>query len=443
MQGPTEPRLTETRLEAREYDPSHPEGSFELAPGNRRLPEEWKQLGWTANSGPELFPTHYELCSACGWSSYDQTGSYLPRVKIMHTRFNSGIWSLGPKWLVKDQPNDGGLGNDYMTWKFLHEQPDRSHSIPLVKEMRRFTDPEDPIQFTLISRAPGVELASIWHTLSPEQKSGYRDQMVNILKQLQQFTAPFPQKVNGDKLDDGVLICRTIHPPTCWKIGFTEEEWLENLSETLRSGISVSHKNTKDVEFVEKKLQELKDNFPSGAPYTLTHGDLNLTNIIVKDDKIQAIIDWEPSGYCPWWAERYLSKVAGGAYMDELFEGVWERVHPDIPDDAFKVIMDKIVPISEALGRSDVWHDDQRAGFWRPPFCKCKPLGGIIRPHCLGTPRIHTVVNWRDESYTWNSASKARLPALREKCSQNTPTPTPCAASARWFEKAELPRQTQ
>lgn len=108
-----------------------------------------------------------------------------------------GLMVNGPKWLVKDQPNDGALRNEYMTWKFLHEQPD--HSIPLVKEMRRFADPEDPIQLTLISRASGKELAWIWDASSPEQKFGYRDQLVNILKQLQQFTAPFPQKVNGDK----------------------------------------------------------------------------------------------------------------------------------------------------------------------------------------------------------------------------------------------------
>jgi len=43
--------------------------------------------------------------------------------------------------------------------------------------------------------------------------------------------------------------------------------------------------------FVENKFQELKANFPKGEPYTLTHADLNFSNIIIKDDKIEAIID--------------------------------------------------------------------------------------------------------------------------------------------------------
>ncbi|KAK5444187.1 hypothetical protein LTS15_010540 [Exophiala xenobiotica] len=364
------------REEPVEYDLSHPERHWELAPAAdypKEIPEEWKQLGWHLAEHNKPIE---ELCSACGWTSYEQScTSYLPRIRIMHARDNTGLWSMGPKWLVKDQPNDSTLGNEYMTWKFLHGQP--GHTIPLVKEMRRLTDPEDPIQFTVISRAPGKPLASIWSTLSPEQKSGYRDQMVDILKQLRQFTAPFPQKVNGDKLDDVVLICGRRHPPACFRIGFTEQEWLEDLSETLRAGLSGQNDCTKDEELIEKKLQEIKDNFPSGSPYTLTHGDLNLTNIIVKDDKIQAIIDWELSGYFPWWAEKYIYQVYGDQDMDDLFEGVWERVHPDLANDAIQVIFQKTV--------------------WEPRLLK--------------------------------------------ELEQNTPTPTPGAASARWFEKVDLSGQ--
>jgi hypothetical protein len=435
----TDPMLI--RYEPREYHPSHPERYFELAPGNEQIPEEWSQGGWTHQLGKSLDAPSVELCSACGWTSYDQTGSYLPRIRIMHTRGNMGLWSLGSKWLVRDQQNDGALGNEYMTWKFLHEQP--GHSIPLLTKMIRLTDPEDPIQFTVVSRAPGKELASIWHTLSSEQKSGYRDQLVDILKQLRQFTAPFPQKINGDKLDDSVLICTSMHPPTCFQIGYTEQEWLDNLSETLRAGLSAQNNDTKDEELIEKKLQEIKENFPSGAPYTLTHGDLNLTNIVVKDDKIQALVDWEQSGYYPWWVERYLSSAAGGQFMDDLFEGVWEKVHPDIPDDAFEVIVEKLAPVRLALKYAQVSHDQQRHGFWRAAFCKCKPFGGIIRPQFLGTPWVHVVDDWRNESVPREGewGDEVKYAELMKKCDLNTPMPTPSVASARWFEKAGSPRQ--
>lgn len=48
----------------------------------------------------------------------------------------------------------------------------------------------------------------------------------------------------------------------------------------------------------------------------MSHLDLNMTNIIVKDDKIEAIIDWEMAGYYPWWAEPYSHVHFGG--MAEL-----------------------------------------------------------------------------------------------------------------------------
>jgi aminoglycoside phosphotransferase (APT) family kinase protein len=51
----------------------------------------------------------------------------------------------------------------------------------------------------------------------------------------------------------------------------------------------------------------MKDNFPDPEPFVLTHGDLTLGNIIVKDDKITTIIDWEHAGYYPWWAERWIN----------------------------------------------------------------------------------------------------------------------------------------
>jgi hypothetical protein len=266
--------------------------------------------------------------------------------------------------------------------------------------------------------------------------------MVDILKQLRQFTAPFPQKVNGDKLDDVVILCGRRHPPACFQIGFTEQEWLEDLSETLRAGLSVQN-DTKDEELIEKKLQEIKDNFPSGSPYTLTHGDLNLTNIIVEDDKIQAIIDWELSGYFPWWAERYIARLYGDEDMDDLFEGVWERVHPDLADDAIQVIFQKVRPVRLAFANAQVWHDDQRHGFYRPPFCKCRPHGGIIQSHTLGMKAVHTVDDWRNdcEPYTYDWYLTVREPRRSKEMEQNTPTPTPSAASARWFEKVDLSGQ--
>jgi thiamine kinase-like enzyme len=174
--------------------------------------------------------------------------------------------------------------------------------------------------------------------LSPKQQSGYRDQMVDILKQLRQFTAPFPQKANGDKLYDSILcLCGSRHSPACFKIGSTKEEWLDPFLADLRGGLTRIYK-TKDPKVIEEKLQEIKNDFPRGGPYVLSHGDLNLTNIIVKDDMIEAIIDWEVSGYFPWCGETYVNIMFSDADTFELFEDVWDRVYPDLGRDTLALV---------------------------------------------------------------------------------------------------------
>jgi hypothetical protein len=76
-----------------------------------------------------------------------------------------------------------------------------------------------------MSRAQGATLDSIWRTLTPEQKLGYKDQLADCIRQIRQFTAPTAQKVDGSALDDVIIgHCNRRHPPTCKKIGYTTEE---------------------------------------------------------------------------------------------------------------------------------------------------------------------------------------------------------------------------
>ncbi|KAI4113919.1 MAG: hypothetical protein LQ338_008093 [Usnochroma carphineum] len=333
-----------------------------------------------------------ELCWACGWNAYNEINSdYGPRIKIFHTRDNIGLWTIGSQWMIRDQPNDCTLGNDYMTQQFLRDQP--SLNIPLVKEMRRLSGPTDKIHFTLMSRAQGVSLDSVWATLTAEQKSGIKDQLADILRQIRRFTAPRPQKIDGSPLDDVVVAtCARRHPPTCKKVGYTTHDWFESLAEELRQGLRWVHK-TNDPAVIEEKLQELKDNFPKGEPYVLTHGDLNLSNIIVNDGRIEAIIDWEMAGYFPWWAERYLSSVLlGNVKANELFDPVWADVCPEMDEDAFyEQVIAKVAPVLIAYGQCPIDHPGRHTGWFRPGFCECKPYAGSFTSIGMGEELPHKI----------------------------------------------------
>jgi hypothetical protein len=327
-----------------------------------------------------------ELCRSCGWSTdLEFLSSYGSRVKIMHARDNMGWWAIGSEWILRDQPNDATIGGDYMTQQFLRAQP--GLEIPLAKEMRLLSDPMDKIHFTLMSRPPGVTLQSIWGILTPRQKLGYKDQLANCIRQLRKFTAPIAQRVDGSDVGDFIIaFCQRRWAPTCKKIGHTTEEWFESIAEELRRGLSRIHK-TEDPTIIETKLQELKDNFPKSEPYVLTHADLTLSNIIVKNDKIEAIIDWEMSGYYPWWAERWLSLLKSDRESADLFDSLWADLSPEMDEDTFaKEIFEKLMPVHSAwkMASEDIYHPGKNTELLRPGFCKCKPYAGCFKSLAIG-----------------------------------------------------------
>lgn len=392
--------MAQSAIDREDY--THPEKIYKgltYAPDGNISDQDWKKCQPKGViRGPLNYdgdPKKEELCWSCGWSAYNEMiSSYGSRIRIFHTSDNVGIWEVGSRWMIRDQPNDDSLGNDFITQEFLRNQPNLD--IPLIKEMRKLNAPTDKVDLTLMSRAQGVGLDTIWHTLSPKQKSNYTDQLGNAIKSWRQFTSPVPKTVDG-RLPYDCLIgnCLRRTAPTCKKIGRTTDDWFENLDKELRYGISRIH-NTKDPTVIEDKLQEMKRNFPKSEPYVLTHGDLNLTNIMVKDDKIEAIIDWEYSSYLPWWAERWLSLIGGNNQSDELFDPLWAKFGLEMDEATFQTeVIENVEPVWSAWEWCILHakHPDSNTMWVRSAFCKCKPFAGRFKWTEIGNQVEHQLTD--------------------------------------------------
>jgi hypothetical protein len=212
----------------------------------------------------------------------------------------------------------------------------------------------------------------------------YVDQLVAAIRELRQYTAPYPQRVDGGPLWDSIIRQCGV-PKACRTIGKTTEDWLNNMDAELRRGLERKYK-TKDNAIIEEKLKDLKNNFPDGAPYVLTHGDLNSGNIIVNKGKIQAIIDWELAGYYPWWAERWgqENRVRGDPCM-EICNMVWAKLDAEHDSDALrasKQFTKKFTnPTDQVISARDhcpITHTEMFDVWRRPAWCECKPFGGLI-----------------------------------------------------------------
>ncbi|KAH6521228.1 hypothetical protein HBI81_152750 [Parastagonospora nodorum] len=149
----------------------------------------------------------------------------------------------------------------------------------------------------------------------------------------------------------------------------------------LRRGLERKY-GTKDNAIIEEKLKDLKDIFPDGGPYVLTHADLNSGSIIVNKGKIQAIIDWELAGYYPWW----------------ICDMVWAGLDAEHDSDAkhaskqfTKKVTNPVDEVQTVLKHYPIRHTEAYDVWRRPAWCKCKPLGGLINRRNFESKLKHEV----------------------------------------------------
>lgn len=71
----------------------------------------------------------------------------------------------------------------------------------------------------------------------------------------------------------------------------------------LWEAISLSLHNPHKRIFPNQALEALKKRLPKCEPYVLTHCDLNLGNLLVKDSALAGILGWELAAYYPVWYE--------------------------------------------------------------------------------------------------------------------------------------------
>ncbi|KAF1920879.1 hypothetical protein BDU57DRAFT_553151 [Ampelomyces quisqualis] len=217
-----------------------------------------------------------------------------------------------------------------MTYKFLRDKA--TSNILLVQEMYSFGGEGEKFFFIVMSRAKGVTLESVWAKLNQEEKRSYTDQMITALRELRQFTASLPQRVDGSPLQDNII-------GQCWP-----------------------------SKMCKALYNEIPTTFPDSAPFVLTHADPNIGNIIVHDGNTLAIINWEHAGYYP-------CALSGNGR--ELFHMVWAEVNPQLSLHEF--VEKAYRPAQKAAAAhqfAPIEHTHIHDVWLRPRWCECKPYAG-------------------------------------------------------------------
>ncbi|KAI9372627.1 aminoglycoside phosphotransferase, partial [Aspergillus egyptiacus] len=161
----------------------------------------------------------------------------------------------------------------------------------------------------LQERIKGQTLEEAWPTLSESQKTSIADQFVEIRKKLRSLRSDSIQAV-----DQGPCYPALLFPGHAPHGPFHSDLELWN-------AITTTLHHSAANPFPQRALENLKKRLPKCQPYVLTHCDLNLGNLIVRDGALVGILDWEYAAYYPVWYE-YVSASWGWTEDD----AEWKRL---------------------------------------------------------------------------------------------------------------------
>ncbi|EPE31771.1 Protein kinase-like (PK-like) [Glarea lozoyensis ATCC 20868] len=181
----------------------------------------------------------------------------------------------------------------------------RNTSIPVPKVFGVYSRP-DGYQDLVMELVPGQELGVAWQTLTTEHKINVAKELGSYISQLRSLEPTKKGFVGSIGLASG------------WdsRLGsrrFGPFETIEDFHRFVRRGDSM------DLWAIE---QDVVDVHSRSDSYTtkFTHADMSPENIIVRDGKITAIIDWEFSGWFPEYWEYTKMHFRWRPYRKDFYQ---------------------------------------------------------------------------------------------------------------------------
>lgn len=235
----------------------------------------------------------FEPYSACSWTPWRQEHCrYYSNIKIF---CEAGVWSIGSRMILKERSSNPP-NFDAVNIRFLK----KNTTIPIPEIVEDWS--ANGRYFCLMKRVPGECLEKVWGKLSAEKKDSIAKQTAEYLSQLRKLQSPKMQTLGGQPLYSTFLF-HGEHGEPHGSLSSDDELW-ENMEGELE-GIP-GH--------VRRRLRA---RMPSAAPYTFTHNDIAIVNIMVENGRLMGIIDWESSGYFPVWWE-YTAATIGLSQEDRV-----------------------------------------------------------------------------------------------------------------------------
>jgi len=172
-------------------------------------------------------------------------------------------------------------------------------SIPVPKVHHAFT--HHGRTYILMERIRGETIAKRWYWLSDASKSTIVSQLKRMVQELRCIPCPAEGVSN---LDGGPIHDCQLPQTSSWGPFDTVSDFhlaLRN-NVTLKSLEWQSHNSLSPAAISDlKQLVTFHESVI--RPPVLTHGDLSSFNILIRDDMVVGIIDWDTAGWLPYYWE--------------------------------------------------------------------------------------------------------------------------------------------
>lgn len=157
-------------------------------------------------------------------------------------------------------------------------------------------------------------LQECWHELSDKQKQQIVDQLSGYIEELRSLEPSAAQSSKVSATNGGP--CRDVRVGSAKPFGPFDD--IAGFHRCLRGGVEQDAAQ----EIFGEKVVDIHN-----RPYDIrfTHGDLGVQNILVRNGRIKAIIDWECSGWYPEYWE-YTKAHYNSALLPEFYELLRQRI---------------------------------------------------------------------------------------------------------------------
>jgi aminoglycoside phosphotransferase len=205
----------------------------------------------------------------------------------------------------------------------------KASNVPVPAVLHVYRDEKSRMGYIIMTRLEGEPLSRHWASMSLETRKDIISQLAHYVQEWRKIRGSFLGTVDGGPCSDTIFRhphSVATYPDASYGPYESRHDFIEGVVEALRNSRPAGHRDPLD-DHTESRILARKEDDHHGM--VLTHGDLNKSNILVKDGVVTGIIDWGAAGYSIEEREHLEAKIRG---TDLSWEEAVDAFVPAFPD---------------------------------------------------------------------------------------------------------------